>query len=167
MTALARAARNYLAQQPEVAALLGSDEVWDSWIFVGTPEVNIESTSKAMVVLFVDGGWAGANSYNTARFPRIVVDIWVDPTRSDDGSVFRKDAEERAEEIYKAIDRHLHLVHNSLPGGEFIYWGTREQIEEKTGERIVGSTRSGEPDYAPAFDNLGATIARVNYNVSV
>lgn len=166
MTALAVAARNYLAQQSDVTSLLGSDAIFPSWIFVDTPEVNIESTSKAMLVVSVVDGWAGSNDHNTARFPRLLIDIWVDPTRNPDKSVREKDASVRAEAIYKAIDKHLHVVHASLPGGASIVWGTPMQILDKTGVRIVSSKRDAEPSYSPAFDDQGAVLATVRYNVT-
>ena len=167
MTSLALAARNYLAEKTDLTALLGSSAVFPAWIFVDTPEVNIESTGKAMVVVSVLDGWAGANEHNTAAFPRITIDIWVDPTRNPDGSVRRKDAKARAEVIYKSINKYLHLVSKSLPDGSSIFWGTLPQIENKTGVRIVSSVRDAEPSYAPAFDDQGAYMATLRYNVIV
>ena len=167
MTSLALAARNYLAEKSDLTALLGSNGLFPTWIFVDSPEENIETTGKAMVVISVLDGWAGANEHNTARFPRLTVDIWVDPTRNPDGSVRKKDAKIRAEAIYKVIDKYLHLVSKSLPDGSSIFWGTPAQIADKTGTRVVSSVRDGEPSYSPAFDDQGAYMATLRYNVTV
>lgn len=167
MTALSLAARNYLAAQPDVIALLGGDTTWSTWIFEDSPRVLVENSGSVMIVVSEDGGWAGANEYNTARFPRLLIDIWADPTRNPDGSVRKKDAKKKIDAVYKAVDKCLHLVHKSLPGGLSIQWGTAEQMAERTGLRIDGSVRSGEPSYDPTFDNEGGYMARVVYNVSI
>jgi len=166
MTQLAYAARNLLAQFPSVTSLLGVDELDDPMLYPNRPEATVENTGKCLVVIRVDGGW-GANQHNTARFPTLVVDIWADPTRNSDGSVQMQDASLKAEAVFKAIDKILHQVNNSLPGGGAIYWGTLTQITNKTGVRITSSSRTNDPDERPAFDDQGAVIWQVRYNVSI
>lgn len=167
MTAVSLAARNYLAQKVNVTSLLGSSDLWSTWIFDSKPEELVEQTGKALVVLSVTDGWAGANDHNTASFPRLTVDIWVDPTRNVDGSVKQKDAEIKAEKIYKMIDTYLHMVHPSTPAGLSIYWGTATEIANRTGVRVISSKREAEPIYRPAFDAEGACVATVRYNLTV
>lgn len=166
MTQLAYAVRNMLVQHPSVTSLLGIDELGDPMIYANQPEATVENTGKCLVVVRTDGGW-GANDHNTARFPTLAVDIWADPTRNPDRSVQKQDASLKAEAVYKAIDKLLHLVNASLPGGGSVFWGTEAQILAKTGLRITSSSRNNEPDERPAFDDQGAVIWQVRYNVSI
>ena len=167
MTSLALAARNFLAQQSSVTSLLGSDPLWSTWIFTDSPQALVENSGTCLIVISEEGGWAGANDYNTARFPRLQLDIWADPTRNPDGSVQKLDAKLKIEAVYKSVDKYLHLVDNSLPGGVFHRWGTAAQIAGGTAHRIISSKRSGEPNYSPTFDNKGGQMARLYYNVEV
>jgi len=157
MTLLAYAARKFLAQQSDVTSLLGVDELGDPMIYVNHPGATIENTQNSMIVLTVFDGW-GANNHNDARFPVLTVDIWSDPTRNSDGSVRRKDADLKIEAVYKAVDRHLHQVSNSLPNGDYIFWDD---------ERIISSSRQNEPSLRPAFDDEGAMMGTINYNVTI
>lgn len=167
MTTLAYAARNFLAQQSSVTSLLGDDALWDTWIFVDAPQALVEKSQTCLIVITEENGWANANDYNTARFPRLQLDIWADPTRNADGSVQKKDAKLKIEAVYNAVDKYLHLVDNSLPSGAFHKWGTAAQIANGTAKRIVSSKRSGEPSYSATFDNTGGYMARLYYNVEV
>lgn len=164
---LSLAARNYLASQPSVTSLVGSDSTWGPWIFEDRPRLIVENTGKCLIVVTKDGSWASANDYNTARFPRLIIDIWADPTRNADGSLRKEDAKAKIEAVYKAVDKCLHLVNKSLPGGISVMWGTSAQVANRTGIRIDASTRSGEPEYSPTFGNEGGYMGRVVYNVSI
>lgn len=166
MTKLVYAARNFLVQQPSVTSLVGVDDLGDPMIYANQPEATIENTQTSMIVLTSPGGW-GANDHNTARFPILYVDIWSDPTRNSDLSVRRKDADLKLEKVYEAVDKFFHRVSNSEPGGLSVMWGTAEELETRTGLRIISSTRQGEPDISPAFDNEGALVGRIRYNVSI
>lgn len=167
MTTLAYAARNMLAGKTDVTSLLGDDALWDTWIFVDAPQALVENSQTCLIVIAEDDGWANANDYNTARFPRLQIDIWADPTRNPDGSVQKRDAKLKIEAVYKAVDKYLHLVDNSLPGGVHHKWGTAAQVAAGTATRIVSSKRSGEPSYSPTFDNTGGYMARLYYNVEI
>jgi len=164
MPKLDRAVVNYLLQQPSVVSTVGADSE-GPWIFSGRPDATIENTGEAMIVVNVDNGW-GANTHNTARFPVITIDIWADPTRNPDLSVRTKDADLKAEAVYLAVDPFLHLVNANI-GGEFIFFGTPEQIANKTGVRIISSSRNDEPSYRPALNDEGAVLATVTYNASI
>lgn len=166
MTKLAYAARNFLAQQSSVTSLVGTDTQVGEWLFVNVPEATVENSSTCLVVIYTEDGW-GANQHNTARFPTLVIDIWADPTRNPDRSVRWRDADLKAEAVYLAIDKHLHRVSNSEPGGASVIWGTAEEIANKTGVRIISSSRVNEPSSRPAFDDQGAVIWTVRYDVSI
>lgn len=135
-------------------------------IYANRPEATIENTGSVMIVLTVESGW-GANQHNTARFPTLIVDIWADPTRNPDKSVRRQDADLKLEAVYKAIDSFLHLVHAASPGGGSVIWGTESEVENRTGLRIISSSRDNEPDIRSAIDDQGALIGTVRYSVSI
>jgi hypothetical protein len=165
MTKLAYAARNFLAQQESVTSLLGSDDL-GPWIFVNQPEATVENTGDVLVVISSTSGW-GANGHNTARFPVLIVDIWADPTRDPAShAVMRKDADLKVERVFEAIDKFLHLTHRSV-NGDSVIWGTPDQVTNRTGVRIIASERQDEPTMRPAFNDEGAIMGSVRYNVSI
>lgn len=166
MTKLVYAARNFLVQQSSVTSLLGVDDLGDPMIYANRPEATIENTGTSMIVITSTTGW-GANTHNTARFPTLYVDIWSDPTRNSDLSVKRKDADLKLEAVYEAVDKFLHRVSNSESGGSSVMWGTATELDTRTGLRIISSARQGEPEIGNAFDDEGALIGRVRYNISI
>lgn len=165
MSTLARAAVNFLLQQPSVVATVGEDSL-GPWIFANQPDATIENSGDAMIVISSLNGW-GANEHNTARFPQLIVDIWADPTRGTDLSVLTRDADLKVEAVFKAVDKFFHQLDNSAPNGGAIYWGTATQISNKTGVRIISSKRVDEPDVRAALNDEGALIGTVRYNVSI
>lgn len=166
MTSLAYAARNFLIQQTSVTDLLGKDELNQPMIYANQPEATIENTGSAMVVISVVDGW-GANDHNTARFPILTVDIWADPTRNIDLSVKRKDADLKIEKVFLAMDKFLHMMNNSLPGGASVMWGTATELTNRQGTRITSSIRQDEPTIRPAIDDQGAMVGTIRYAVSI
>lgn len=167
MTALSMAARNLLAQDADLRPLLGRSVSWDTWIFSDDPVgVHIENTQKCLIVITENGTHAAPNEHNNARFPKLFVDIWADPTRNADLSVKKKDAKDKIEIILKQINKSLHTVHLSRPAGELIIWGTAEQIATKTGVPILGSKFLTGPDYSPVRDSEGSFMGRVTYGVN-
>ena len=166
MTQLVYAVANYLASQPSVTELVGVDDLGDPMIYANRPEATIENTQTSMIVVTSTEGW-GANDHNTARFPVLVIDIWSDPTRNDNLTVRQKDADLKIEAVYKAVDKFLHRVHNSEPGGVSVMWGTQEQISTRTGLRIISSSRQNEPDLRPAFNDEGAMMGSIRYHVTI
>lgn len=170
MTAnLALDARNWLAQQPEVTSLLGSDEIWATWIFANeSPHRRIENTQKCAVVIFVQDAWAPANGHNTLSFPRLFVDVWADPTRASDNSVSVQDAKDKIHSVYKAVDKYLHTLHRSTANGGAIRWGTAAEITDGSASIIVSSERlDGYPALSPVADGNGAWMGRVAYGVTI
>ena len=168
MTSLSLAARNYLAQDPELRALLGRSQSWDTWIFDTKPVgVRIENTSRCMIVINEDGTWAARNEHNTLRFPRLQVDIWADPTRNSDGSVQVYDASDKIERIAKVLDKHLHLTDPGTSMGMPYIWGTAEEISSKTGVVIAGSHHREGPSLSDVRDTDGTLMGRLVYGVNV
>lgn len=165
MSKLVYAAVNYLLQKSDVTSLLGSDDL-GPWLFANQPEATIENTGDVMVVITSTNGW-GANDHNTARFPVLTIDIWADPTRNPDRSVKRKDADLKIEAVFLAIDKYLHLTNKSVPGGASVMWGTATEIANRTGQRIIESSRQNEPELSPAFDDEGALMGRFSYNAQI
>ena len=165
---LALDARNFLAQQPSVTTQLGSDSKWDTWIFSDSPFVRIENTSKVMIVITINDDWSPANDYNTTSFPRMIVDVWADPSRNSDHSVLKQDAKAKIASVYKAVDKYFHTVNNDTSSGGSVYWGTAAQIAAKTGTRIAKSVRlDGYPKMSPVSDGNGAFLGSVVYGLII
>jgi hypothetical protein len=118
----------------------------------------MEGTGKACVVLSQRGGWATANRHNTEQFPVLQVEVYSDPTRdanrnpSDDYT-----PEERAYEVYRAIDAVLHR-----PDGFDEDWG-----DAMGTLRITGSLRAGEPDITDVPEGDGLIRLLVRYEMKV
>ena len=168
MTDLSLAARNFLAQDADLRALLGRSASWDTWIFDQSPiNVRVENTSRCLIVVNEEGQWTSPNPHNTMRFPRLVVDIWADPTRNQDRTVQLFDAKSKVEDIVKIVDRKFHRVDPGTPDGRPLILGTAEQILAKTGVVVTGILRSSGPDYSPIRDCEGAFMGRLVYDVNV
>jgi hypothetical protein len=148
-----QAARTHLAAQTALTALLGSDSVYATWIFQWEPYVDFEGTSKVGVVLVARGGWTSRAFHNTASFPRLVVQIFADPTRDANRNVISLDARDKAWKVLEALDRSLHR-----PGGINELWGT---------VRVYQSHREDEPDWIAEPDGDGLVVCTVSYGLSV
>ena len=168
MTSLSLAARNYLAQDPELRALLGRSQSWDTWIFDTKPVgVRIENTSRCMIVINESGTWTTRNEHNTMRFPQLQVDIWADPTRNSDLSVQVYDASDKIERIAKVLDKHLHLTDPGTVLGRPYVWGTAEQVLAKTGVVIAGCFHRDGPTISDVRETDGTLMGRLVYGVNV
>ncbi len=175
MTTLTYAARNLLAQDTAVTALLGRSTKWDTWIFADQPFVKLENTQRVLIVITEQGQWQAPNPHNTARFPRMVVDIWADPTRNEDHSVQKYDADDKIEAVQKVIDRHFHTVNLDVDSQDPAYlgvkgmpriWGNAEEIEERTGLVVTGSQRLDGPDLSDISNGNGGRMGRLVYGVA-
>lgn len=165
-TLLDLAARNLLASQPSVIALIGTAPDWGPAVFNDEPTVTVENSQKALIVVTESGSWAGANLHNTASFPRLIVDIWADPDRNPDKSVRVQNAKEKINAVHKEVKKFLHTVNMSDDEGRPIMWGTPEQIEDRTGYRIHGSQFLTGPEFYPVRDGNGAFMGTFIYGVS-
>lgn len=168
MTTLSLAARNLLAQDADLRAMLARSESWDTWIFDENPVGSkIEQTSKCLIVITEGDPWTSANEHNTLWFPTINVDVWADPSRNANKSVKIFDAKTKIERIIRQVDKSMHRVQPSGPDGMPVLWGTAAEISSKTGQLIVDSKRSsGGIIYSPIRDTEGAWMGRATYNIS-
>lgn len=166
MTSLSLAARNQLAQDTELTALLGKSLTWDTWIFDERPiGVKIENTQKCLIVVNEEDQADSPNEHNTLLFPSLVVDVWADPTRNDDKSVRVYDAKNKIEAISRLVNRHFHTVDMGTPQGGPLIWGTAEEVAEKTGVVVAASARRSGPTYSPVRDSDGSFMGRLVYAV--
>jgi hypothetical protein len=176
MTQLTLDARNFLAQDPDLRALLGRSVNWPTWVFDSKPYGKLEGSQSSLIVINEAGNWQPRNEHNSQTFPRLRVDIWSDPTRNENGSVKVHDADDKILDIRKILDRHLHLRHNSIttedpdwwgtPGSSH-FWGTAEQVANKTGTLVIGSSELGGPDLVNVTETEGARMGTLFYGVSV
>lgn len=177
------AAREYIAQIPEIkalvtAGLIGRGEIFtDGWIFAYKPQrVTIEKYShRAMIVVNSDDQWAPMNEYGTAQFPRLFVDIWASPTRNSDGSENKPDADELIRRVMAAMMPHLHTVNIAVPVGspDFMgpdggtrMWGTAAQIASREGLPIYGSHNLDGPKFSDVANGNGARMASWTFGIS-
>ena len=173
MTKLTHDVRNFLAGDSNLTTLLGSNKLWDTWIFEEAPRAEIENTSKVLVV--VSQGPSGAvNAHNTMKFPSLYIDIWADSTRNPDRSVRTMDADDKIEAVADFIRKNLHTVNLDSTDASYRYtgdagfvqvWGTDEQILERTGVFILGGILS-EPDYYDVDDAEGTRMGRMQLDLT-
>lgn len=158
MTSLVAAARDKLAGESTVTALLGSDTEFTVWIFEDRLFARVEGTESVALVLRQRGSWTSPNGHNTLRFPRLLVEVYVDPTRDSDGMVTDVvGADLRGDAVYRAVDAVLHRA-----AQEAQTWGTGDRAL-----RTVGCQRLDEPEPADVPDGDGLRVLRVNYGVTV
>lgn len=155
---LVTAVRRQLALETSVTSLLGSDSTYSTWIFRWRPYVSVEGTESAAVVLAQRGGWTAPNQHNTMEFPRLQVEIFVDPPRDGAGHPQHATAaEEGAYTIWRALDAVLHR-----PQGGAIEWG------DHNGKlRVLGSHRLGELDVVDVPEGDGMVRGLVSYGVNL
>jgi hypothetical protein len=180
MTRLTLDLRNLLVQTPEIKTMVENKIIGkgvafsDGWVFDTKPYANIEKKSyQALIVITHDGTWQAPNEHNTARFPRILVDIWASPTRKADGSPVIDDADYLIEDVMKSIRPYLHTVNMDVsedgfqgPAGYPRVWGTPEQIQSRTGSLIFFSQSLGEPQFNDVKDGNGARMGRFAFGVA-
>lgn len=168
MTTLSLAVRNYLALDHELRSLLGKSVSWETWIFDEDPlNVHVENTGKCLIVVRERGTWASPNDHNSMRFPRLLVDIWADPTRNPDRTIRQWDAATKIEQIQARVDSHLHLSDPGTSAGMPYIWGTLEQVVNKTGVVVAGSLRKSGPDISPIRDTEGALMGQLTYGINL
>ncbi len=143
----------WLATFNDVTSLVGSAGDGSPYIFQGTLHAVMEGSQQAAVVFNTMGGWASPNDYNTMEFPRLLMDMWVDPLRDANHNYIEPaETRRRAVQLYKVINRHLHR-----PSREAVYWGS---------VRIVSSVRLSEPIFAPVPDGDEMLRMQVFYAVT-
>lgn len=186
MSRLALNARNMIVQIPGIKAMIADKRIGkgkaftDGWVFYSMPNATIEDKSyQALVVVTVGGTWQAPNEHNTARFPRLYVDVWASPTRGADKSPLRPDADFLIEDVIEQILPYMHTVDMGVPGspnydptlpylgrpGQPRMWGTAEQIAARTGSLVMSSQLLGEPDFSDVRDGNGARMGRFTFGV--
>ena len=148
------AAVDWLSSKSEITALVGSDAVFDTWIFQEDLLATVETTGKSAIVIPVpSGSWATPNQHNTMRFPRLVVEFYVDPPRDFEGNPTSETVYDTANHLYKVVDSYLHR-----PQGDTQVWGNL---------LVLDCVRSGELEAFPWGDVDKTQAYRINYNATV
>jgi hypothetical protein len=104
--------QTFLADKTDLVALLGDTDD-EPWIFQRDLSALISGTSNAAIVLRYVGQSAGPNTYKTMSSFKVNIAIYVDPTRDADlmpTDITSIDAESRALEIWRIVDKYLHRV---------------------------------------------------------
>ncbi len=151
---LVQGCAKYLLAQPDVAAVLGTDQNTGAPLLLQyNMWAGMEGSQSTAAMLYRDGGWAGPNLHNTLRFPRLTLEVWVDPFREVRGNVIDPgEANRRIEHAYETIDWHLHRPQ----GGEQM-WGT---------VRTIACVRLSEPTVYAVPDGDGSLRLVVAYAVT-
>lgn len=150
---LVQGAVKWLTDLPDVVAVLGAQYGGIAWLFQHHLQVVVEGTSSTAAVIARAGGWAGANLHNTMRFPRLSLDLYVDPQRDAAHHVTdHGEAQRRIEAAYLVFDTHLHR-----PQSQALMWGT---------VRTISCTRLAEPTVYPMPETDGVLRLQVHYAVA-
>jgi hypothetical protein len=158
----ATAAHRKLASVPGVISALGSSVPPDPavvWLFVRELQTDqVEGSGKAAAVLREEGAWARPNQHNTARFPRLSLEIFADASRDMNGAVVRRDAEQRARAVWERFDAVLHRV-----DGFSEIWGS---TSSDPGIRVWGSQLMSLPDVYDINDWVGGKRLQCHYGLN-
>lgn len=146
----------YLLTVPAITALTGQVNPSTPWIFQDViPQlVTVEGSQQSAIVISQRGGWAAPNEHNNMAFPRMAVDIFVDPLRDSANNVTdRAEARRRAYYIHKIVNKYLHI-----PSGFDMMWGD---------VRVISSVASNTFDVNPVPDGDGVLRGTTYYSVVV
>ena len=111
------------------------------------PDVAVEGTGRSVAVLIQAGGWSVANRHNTARFPKLRLEIHSDSTPG------AYDAESRAHDAWEPFDK---ILHN--PAG----------IDERWGElRVINCVRLTDPELYPVTGKFRLALLVCDYAVTI
>jgi hypothetical protein len=114
-------AYHYISTLPDVLELIGSfpeddpDNGGIPWLFVHSLYTRMEAQSivkgtqaVALVCVYMGLGSAVLD-YNTVRWQKLEVDIWVDPLRDSLGNVTSPaETSHRGRKVFSVLDSHLH-----------------------------------------------------------
>lgn len=152
---IVQGAVKWLEQFPDVLDVLGSftEDPTVPYLFQHKLYQVMEGSQSTAAVVLNGGGWAGPNTHNSMRFPRIILELTVDPLRAADQNVIDPgEAYRRINRAYEVIDRRLHR-----PQGGQQQWGDI---------RTIGCSRQGEPTIFPISQADGALRLQVFYGVT-
>lgn len=133
----------YLSAQSVLTDLLGKFDDGDPYLFQDEIRfVELEGTQKTALVVCDGGSWNSGNEHNTMEFPRLRIDLYVDPLRDDDlNYVEPAETMRRGRRIWKVVDSLLHR-----PQGGTQMWG---QV------RTLSCVKLGRPEPYPVTDGDG------------
>lgn len=147
-------ATEYLLDKHDVTQLLGVTDAGTPWLFQHSLIVAVEGSSSVAAVLSRAGSWTSANEYNTLRFPRLSVELWIDPIRTAEQDVIDvTEAWRRAEKVFKTFDRHLHRARGGVE-----WWGD---------VRTLSSSRQTEPTIYAVPNGDGMLRAQFFYAIEM
>ena len=140
------AARRYLLSKYAITNLV------ERRVYKFTLPTALEGTGDTAIVVRRRGGWA-APGWGSQEYPLLVIDCFADHSRPvKDLPPSIDDREERAMQLYREVDRVLHL-----PEGVTMWW------PDENGLRILGCRRGSEPLDPVEVD--GVAMVRVTYDV--
>lgn len=112
----------------------------------------MEGSQKTSIVVAREGGWAAANTHNTLRFPRLVLNVWADPLRDGQNNNVDPRVQSRANACFEIADKYLHLT-----GGPERWFGDI---------RVVSCVRLTEPVIYDVADGDGLVRLQAYYAVT-
>lgn len=148
----------WLLTLPDITAAVGAGttapNIGVPYLSAHTLWARVEGTQSTAALVSRGGSWAAANLHNTLRFPRISLEIFVDPLRDAGHNVVNTgEAERRIDDVFDIFDRRLHR-----PDEGDQMWGD---------VRTLASVRLAEPTVYPVPDGDGLLRLQVFYAVTV
>lgn len=130
-----------LVDEPSIIAAI------DGRLYRHRLPIVIERTGLAAAVLSQAGGWTNANRHNTARFPKLRLEVYQDSSEN------AMNPESRAHETWEPFDKILHQ-----PRGISEMWGE---------VRVISSTRIGDPEIFPISDSESSALLVCDYALTL
>jgi len=151
---LVQGAVKWLSGFTDIRDVLGFYPDTDTpYLFQHTLWVRVEGSGATAAVIGRGGSWAGANVYNTMQYPRLTLELYVDPMRDDAHNVVDPgESYRRIEAAWQAFDRRLHRA-----GDGDQRWGT---------VRTLACVRLAEPTVYPVPGGDGMLRMQTFYAVT-
>ena len=153
MSSIVPAIQAELKADATVLSLVGtSDNI--PFILQCSPQGLIEGTESGAVVIAIKGSWRSGSPLHPERFPKIEIEVWMDPVRDASGVATESFPEVtgRALDLWEAVDNLLHRN-----DGEDVMFGTL---------KIGGSDRLVEPTFIEVPDGTGLVIGKALYGLT-
>lgn len=115
----------FLSAVTSLTGVLGSFENGEPYLFQRKPYIKVIGSQSSAIVINTAGTWTSSNSNNTAFFPRLSIEIYVDPIRTAGFSPLEgqiSDSNEaflRWNKVFMEVDN---ILHKPEFGAEM--WGT-------------------------------------------
>ena len=149
---IVKACVEMLYEQPEVCALLGSDDVYPAWIFEEKTYFTsrpLEGSQQCAIVVREDDAWTDSNEHNTMEFPLLDVFIYADPARDYMGNFDFDDTLQKIQDVREAMDKHMNWTY-----GRTRMWGN---------VRVLSSRRLNRQRISPVSEGDGMRTGYVSY----